>query len=188
MIAKPISPKHRILIDKMSRSRGVAALACLSLLPAAARAYDDAGLSLFKQGRIQGSLTAGYGEFHDNNYFIAGLGGGYFVANGLETDVNADAWLGSRPQIYDVSPQIRYIFLHLFDWKPYIGALYRRTFYTHTFPAIDSAGARAGFVYPVSPNAYLNVGAVYEHYFNCDTGAYTRCDQVYPELGVAFSL
>src|SRR5690242_20113541 len=110
----------------MNIPRHVLAASLLALLPGLAFA-DGPSLSLFQQGRIQGSITGGLGSFNDNNYFILGLGAGVFVADGLETSLNADGWFGNSPQIYDVSPQFRYIFQHLFSFDPYIGGLYRRT-------------------------------------------------------------
>jgi|GEM_PF-1512349 len=178
-------------------TRRLAAAAALGLWLAAripARADDDAGAKgpdvsrLFQAGRVELDAGAGLGVFNSNEYLLLLLGGGYYVADGLSAGVTGEAWVGSSPSIGDVSPQVRYVFLDS-PWrlKPYVGTFYRRTFYDHYDPAINSAGARAGLVFPLTDRAYATGGLVYEHYFSCQTSVYSSCDQVYPEIGVAFS-
>ena len=151
---------------------------------------DQAGqdsYAYFQRGRIELIAGGGYGSFNNSNYLILLLGGGYYLRDGLSLGLTGEAWVGSQPQFYDVSPQIRYVFLDLpWRFKPYLGTFYRRTFYTHEFGPLDSAGGRTGLVFPLSPRAYLTGGAVYEHYFNCNKNVYTSCDEVYPEIGLEF--
>ena len=114
-------------------------------------------------------------------------GGGYYLRDGLSVGLSADAWLGSQPQVYDVSPEVRYVFLDSsWHYKPYGGLFYRRTFYNREFGPLDSIGGRAGLVFPLNSRAYLTGGAAYEHYFNCNKSVYTSCDDVYPEIGLSF--
>jgi len=70
--------------------------------------------------------------------------------------------------------------------KPYIGAFYKRSFYD-TLTPLDSAGGRAGVVTPVSPNAYLSAGLVFENYFHCNSTQYGNCSDVYPEIGLSLA-
>jgi hypothetical protein len=173
----------------------LAASALLPAVPRAARADDadaDAGgpdvRPLFRQGRLELDAGGGLGVFNSEEYLLLLLGGGYYLRDGLSAGVTGEAWLGSSPSIGDVSPQVRYVFLDS-PWrlKPYVGAFYRRTFFDHFQPPINSAGARAGLVLPLTRRAYATGGLVYEHYFSCDTDFYSSCDQVYPEIGVAFT-
>jgi len=146
----------------------------------------DVSASVFGQGHTRLSLGAGYGSFRDNDYFILGLGAGYYVMDGLEAGLAGEAWMGSKPHIYTVSPQLTYIFFQGEQWKPYIGGFYKRTFYD-TLDNLNSGGGRAGIVTPMGQHTYLSAGVVYEKYFNCDKAIYSDCSLVYPELGISFS-
>lgn len=172
----------------MSRNRLILVALLGMTVPAAHAEFGtDAVDSLFQQGRVQMNLGAGYGIFNNNGYFVLGLGGGYYLLDGLEAGADAEGWWGSQPQLYDVSPELRYIFLNIPSYKPYVGLLYRRTFYNHELEPLDSAGFRAGLVFPFSARTYMTAGGVYEHYFNCDTSVYSSCNDLYPEIGLNFS-
>ncbi len=169
-------------------------LALLWLAAPRARAQEDRSASgpdvrdLFRAGRVELDAGGGLGVFNSNEYLLLLLGGGYFIRDGFSAGATAEAWVGSTPSFGDLSPQVRYVFLDSpWRFKPYAGAFYRRTFYDHTDPAINSAGVRAGLVFPLTPRAYATGGLVYERYFSCQTSVYSSCDQVYPEIGVAFS-
>jgi hypothetical protein len=174
---------------------------CAALVLSAALAFnpsaradgaDSSGaadaLDSFRQGRVELDAGAGLGVFNSNEYLLLLLGGNYYLEDGLSAGLTGEAWLGSSPSIGDVSPQARYVFLDCpWRFKPYVGAFYRRTFYDRLDPPINSAGTRAGLVFPLNSRAYATGGLVYEHYFSCQTSMYSSCDQVYPEIGLAFS-
>ena len=145
----------------------------------------QAGSTIFAQGRTRLSVAAGYGVWNDKDYGIVGVGAGYYLMNGLEAGLDGEAWLGSKPHLYSVSPEVRYTFFDFESYKPYIGGFYKRSLYD-TLRPLDSAGGRAGLVMPLGEHAYLSGGIVYEHYFNCNSAAYGTCSQTYPEIGVAF--
>jgi hypothetical protein len=169
-------------------------LACIFLAAAAARAEDPAEsaapdiTALFQRGRVELLAGGGYGADNSRSYLILALGGGYFLRDGLSAGVNGEAWLGSRPQIYDASPYVRYVFLDsTWRYKPYAGAFYRRTSYASGSSPVDSGGARAGFVFPLSNRAYLTAGLAYERNFQAATNVDSSRDFLYPELGLQFS-
>lgn len=173
---------------------GLFLVACLLLAGGRAlsdeRAESDAPdiAPLFRRGRLEFSAGGGYGVGDGKSYLILALGGGYYLRDGLSAGLSSEAWLGSQPQAYDVSPQVRYVFLgSSWRYKPYAGIFYRRTFYNRLFSPLDSVGGRAGLVFPLSAQAYLTGGAAYEHYFNCSPSVYAGCDSVYPEVGLEFS-
>ncbi|MFI5349209.1 MAG: hypothetical protein ACHQ2Z_06680 [Elusimicrobiota bacterium] len=169
-------------------------LACILLAASAARAEDQAASGgpdikpLFQRGRFELLAGGGYGETDSRSYLILALGGGYFFHDGLSAGLNGEAWLGSRPQIYDASPYVRYVFLDsTWRYKPYTGVFYRRTSYASGSSPVDSAGARAGFVFPLSNRAYLTAGLAYERDFQAATNVTSSRDFLYPELGLQFS-
>jgi hypothetical protein len=170
-------------------------LACALLAGGRALADDEVhgdalGISpLFQRGRVEISAGGGYGLASDNmSYLILALGGGYYVRDGLSAGLESEAWLGSQPNIFDVSPYVRFVFLNSsWRYKPYAGLFYRRTFYNHLYSPLDSVGGRAGVVFPLSRRAYATAGAAYEHYFACSTSVNSNCDSFYPELGLEFS-
>jgi hypothetical protein len=148
--------------------------------------WGQVGAALFQQGNTRLSVNGGYGTFNSNDYLILGLGAGYFVWNGLEAGLDGEAWIGSKPHIYEASPRLTYVFYQFDQFKPYLGGFYRRTFFD-TLKDLDSAGARAGVISQVGERTYLSAGLVFENYFHCDTATYDKCSQVYPELGIGFS-
>jgi hypothetical protein len=164
------------------------------LAGATARADEDSDggrtdvSRLFRRGVVEFSAGGGYGVYNSNSYWLLALGGGYYLRDGLSAGLTGEAWLGSRPQIFDGSPYLRYVFLDsAWRYKPYAGVFYRRTGYTHLSPPIDSAGARAGLVFPLSPRAYLTGGLVLEHDFNTSTFVGSDRDSLDPEINLEFS-
>jgi hypothetical protein len=141
---------------------------------------------LFHQGQTRLSLGAGYGSLNNQNYGIVGLGAGYYLIDGLEAGLDSEAWLGSKPHIYTLSPGLRYVIYQWEQLKPYVGAFYKRSLYDSLSP-LDSAGARAGIVTPLSTHTYLSAGIVYEHYYRCNSTLYGDCDLTYPEIGFSFA-
>jgi hypothetical protein len=151
----------------------------------AATARADGAATIFAQGKTRLSVSGGYGTWNNNSYGIVGLGAGYYLMDGLEAGVDGEAWLGSKPHLYSVSPEAQYTFYQWDQFKPYVGGFYRRSMYDVLKP-LDSAGVRAGLVTPLSEHAYVSAGIVYENYFHCDSAVYNTCSQTYPEIGLAF--
>jgi hypothetical protein len=167
-------------------------LTCALLGGGPARAADDDAAAdmrpLFQQGRIELLAGGGYGVDNSRSYLILALGGGYYFRDGLSAGLTGEAWLGSRPQIYNASPYVRYVFLDsTWRYKPYAGAFYRRTSYSSLSAPVDSAGLRAGLVFPLSKRAYLTGGLAFEHGFSSATNLDSSRDVVYPEIGLEFS-
>lgn len=161
-----------------------------ALAPGRSRAQDSAPdvAPLFQRGRIELLAGGGYGLDNDRSYLILALGGGYYVRDGLSLGVVGESWLGSRPQIYNLSPYARFVFLDsTWRYKPYAGVFYRRTSYASLSGPIDSAGLRGGLVFPLSGRAYLTGGLAFEHRFQDATNVTLDRDLLYPELGLQFT-
>lgn len=144
------------------------------------------GASIFGQGKAHVSINGGYGTYNDEDYFILGGGLGYYILNGLDLGVDGQAWLGSDPTLYQVSPKVTYTFYQSEKFKPYIGAFYRRTFY-EGLKDLDSAGGRAGLATALNEHSYLRVGAVYQKHFDCNSAIYDKCSEILPEFSISFS-
>jgi hypothetical protein len=165
----------------------VAAL-CLLLSGGEALAATGSGASgtPFERGKKRLSVSGGYGGWDDNAYLVLGLGAGYFLADGLEAGLDANAWLGDKPHMYTLSPSMRYVFYQWPQFNPFVGAYYKRAMYD-TLSPLDAIGGRAGITSPISERTYLSAGVAYEHYFDCDLGPYSTCSQLYPEISISFT-
>ena len=95
------------------------------------------------RGRTRLALGAGWGTYGSEDYALFSAGLGYFLLNGLEAGLDGEAWVGSSPQIYKLTPGLRYVFSYRDRLLPYIGAFYRRVFFSDD-PSVDSVGGRAG--------------------------------------------
>src|SRR4029077_11476321 len=103
------------------------------------------------------------------------------VRDGLEAGLDGQAWIGSTPSHYALSPGVRYVVPISDQVRPYAGGFYKRSFYTDLAP-LDALGFRAGIVSALSVYSYLSAGIAYEHNFGCDDSLYGKCSQIYPEV------
>ena len=140
----------------------------------------------FTKGSKRFSVMAGSGTTFSSNYLIAGLGAGYFVADGLELGLDGEAWLGGDPDIYKVSPQVTYVVPATSHIRPYIGTFYRRIF-IDGLDDLDTAGARGGVYIMPGGRWFIGIGAVYESYLNWDDDIHSSTDDLYPEITISFS-
>lgn len=146
-------------------------------------ANADAGS--FDQGNVRLSVSGGGGHAFGDNYVVLGLGIGYYVLDGLELGLDADAWIGD-PEIYTLSPQVRYVLHHVQHVKPYAGVFYRRTF-IEDLDDLDAIGFRGGAFVTIGRGSYLGVGAVYNIYLDCERDEYESCSDAYPEIVLSFA-
>jgi hypothetical protein len=153
--------------------------------PIAAHAASASASYPFSQGSARLSIFLGGGTAFNQDYTIIGLGGGYFVADGVEVGLDVETWTGNTPHIEQVSPQVRYVFDVDGSVKPYAGAFYRRT-HIESYRDTNSIGARAGAFFLAGKNAYFGAGLVLDNHLNCDRTVYTHCSEIYPELLFAF--
>lgn len=158
------------------------ALAVFALsAPGMADAQAGVGASLFRKGNIRLSAYLGTGSAFNDTYTILGVGGGYYIVDGLELGVDAETWMGGDPDINRISPAVRYVFYSLQAVKPYVGAFYRRTF-IEQFEDLDTAGVRGGLYFITGRRAYIGAGVVYDVYLDCEESIYTSCSDTYSEF------
>lgn len=138
------------------------------------------------QGSSTIGVTLGSGSALDRTYTVIGARLGYFVADGFEFSVGGELWRGNDPDIYKITPEIRYVWFHLPGVKPYVGGFYSRTVYDG-LPDRNTYGVKGGAYFPISPNAHLSAGLVYEKIEACTTAVYIDCSQIYPEFSLNVS-
>jgi len=141
----------------------------------------------FGQGSTNISVLLASGRAFSQNYTVVGVGAGYFVTNGLELGLEVEAWLSGDPNIYKVTPNLRYVFNVGGQIKPYVGAFYRRV-YIQGYPDLDSWGGRAGAFIAAGTNSYVGVGVVYSELRDCNTQIYQTCSDTYPEFTLGFTI
>lgn len=140
----------------------------------------------FTKGQKHLTIYGGTGYAFDDEYFVIGLSGSYFITNGLNLGLAYENWTSGSPGISKLTPSIQYVFYQVQTLKPYLGAFYTRT-YIDNLPDLESTGARAGIYIASGKNVYFMVGGVYETFLNCEETTYKSCDNAYPEVGVTFA-
>jgi hypothetical protein len=138
------------------------------------------------RGKTRLSVGAGWGSASNGSYLLLSGGLGYFLMKGLEAGLDGEAWLGNTPQIYKVTPGLRYLFLFSDRLFPYVGGFYRRVFYSDETP-LNSIGGRVGAYVPMGNRVYAGAGAVFEQQLDCDTRIYQYCNTLYPEFTLAIT-
>ena len=141
----------------------------------------------FDRGRAHVSLVVGAGTAFNQSYTIVGGGLDYFVLDGLQLGVDAQAWLGGDRSIYKVSPQARFVLDTGTSLQPYVGAFYRRT-YIENLDDLESVGGRAGVYLRTDRHYSLSAGVVFENYLDCDDNVFNNCSETYPELVFSFAI
>ncbi|HYA85892.1 MAG TPA: hypothetical protein VEI57_02350 [Nitrospirota bacterium] len=144
-------------------------------------AGPDAPATPFTAGSTRLSVELGGATAFNQNYSIFGIGGGYFVADGIEVGLDFEEWYGNSPHIEQVSPQARYVLRRDGIVQPYVGAFYRRTL-IQGYPGQDTVGIRAGVYFLTGRRAYLGAGLAQEEHLNCNRTVYSSCSETYPEL------
>jgi hypothetical protein len=170
----------------VSRHRVILASALLLIAAAVLWTSKVHAAEPFNRGNVSGSLFVGSGSALGETYTTLGVGLGYMVSDGLMAGISGEAWFGNDPNIYKITPEVRYTFFEVKPVKPYVGAFVSRIFYDGLEDR-NSYGVRGGIYFPFSSNAAANVGLVYERISNCNESTYRDCSQTYPEAGVLVS-
>ena len=157
------------------------AFAALIMLSTTVYAESDALADPFAAGSARLSLELGGETAFNQNYSILGVGGGYFVADGIEVGLAVAEWFGNSPRIGQVSPEARIVLRRNGIIQPYAGAFYRRTL-IEDYPDQNTIGARAGVYFLTGGNSYFGAGLAQEVHLNCDRTVYSSCSETYPEL------
>lgn len=133
----------------------------------------------FAKGKVRVGFYGGAGSFNNNTYVILGGGLGYFLLNGLEAGLDAEGWLAQSPNIWKITPHLRYVLWQVDPVRPYVGVFYRKTFMGGDWADYESWGGRGGIAYRKG-GSFVALGVVYENFMDY-TGPgdnYT----IYPEI------
>ncbi len=177
-------PQSRAWASPGSCRRGLrwkTLLALALIVLGAGRTSFAADAYPFTKGSARVSVLLGGGTAFDKDYTVLGIGGGYYVADGLEVGLEAEAWEGNAPRIYRITPGVTAVLYTVETVRPYGGIFYRRAFISG-YRDTNDAGARAGGLVPIGQRAYFGAGVVYDAHLNCDRKVYSSCSDVYPEI------
>jgi hypothetical protein len=157
------------------------AFIALIMMSTTVYAESDTPATPFTAGSARLSIEFGSATAFNQNYSIFGIGGGYFVADGIEAGLDLEEWSGNSPRIEQVSPEARVVLRREGIVQPYVGVLYRRTL-IEDYPGQDTVGARAGVYFLTGRSAYLGAGLAQEVHLNCNRTVYSSCSETYPEV------
>ena len=119
------------------------------------------------------------------NYFIVGVNGDYFVADGLSVGLGYRGWFGGTPVIHQATLPVTYYMPTESTLRPYLGGFYR---YTHigdkAYDDYSSAGGRFGLAM-LFENGYAGFGWIQEIYFGREN--VDERTSGYPEAVIGFS-
>jgi hypothetical protein len=140
-----------------------------------------AASSPFDKGTSSVAFTLGSGSAFNDNYIILGLGYNYYLVNGLNLGIQFNLWLDGNPSVYQVAPEVNYVFYQVPKVKPYIGAFYRRN-YIEGYDDLDAVGYRGGIYIVSGGGSYFGIGGVYSEYQDCNETVYSDCSTTYTEV------
>jgi len=149
------------------RTRGLNTVVMLLLLLLIGRSAFCSDAGLFGQGSSRLSIHFGGATAFNQNYSIFGIGGGYYVADGVEMGLDLESWTGNSPRIEQLSPEVRFVLSSAGTVKPYFGAFYRKTF-IENYRDTDTVGGRAGVYWITGQRSYLGAGLAMDAHLNCD--------------------
>ena len=146
----------------------------------------------FKSGSVSLGVTVGSGSVAYSlgsvtkveNYYIAGVSGDYFVFENLSLGLGYRGWFGGSPTIHQLTTPITYYIPTGTQYRPYLGALYRYTYFDGSVEDYNSVGARAGLAI-LFRKGYIGFGWVHEYRLDADD--LTDNQSGYPEVMVGFS-
>lgn len=135
----------------------------------------------YDKGSSNIGITIGAGRALGRDYTVVGARLGHYVADGFELGFSGELWRGNDPDIYKLTPEVRYVWYMMSPVQPYVGGFYSRTIYDG-IPDRNSYGVKGGAYFSVSHNATLGVGLVHERIESCTNSTYVDCSQTYPEI------
>ena len=159
-------------------------LLIISLTLIAAKPFGEKTASI---GVTVGSGSVAYsldGVTEVQNYYIAGVSGDYFVIENLSIGLGYRGWFGGEPTIHQLTTPVTYYIPTGTQYRPYLGAFYRYTYFDGSVEDYNSVGGRAGLAI-MFRSGYVGFGWVHEYRLSADD--LTDNQSGYPEVVVGFS-
>jgi hypothetical protein len=141
----------------------------------------------FGKGTRRATFTAGWGRSFGEDYLLLGLGVGYFIRNGVAFNIGLETWALNDPNVTKLTPELQIVVPRPRGPRPYLAGFWRHA-WIEDAEDLSSIGGRVGIYNKVGARSAGGIGAVYEHYLDCNESIYSSCSQVYPEavFGVSF--
>ena len=141
----------------------------------------------FGKGTRRATFTAGWGRSFGEDYLLLGLGVGYYFRNNMALNLGLETWALNDPNVTKFTPELQIVVPRPRGPRPYLAGFWRHA-WIEDEPDLSSIGGRVGIYNKIGGRSAAGVGAVYEHYLDCDEDRYNSCSQVYPEavFGVSF--
>ena len=141
----------------------------------------------FGKGTRRATFTAGWGRSFGEDYLLLGLGVGYYFRNNMALNLGLETWALNDPNVTKFTPELQIVVPRPRGPRPYLAGFWRHA-WIEDEPDLSSIGGRVGIYNKIGGRSAAGVGAVYEHYLDCDDNLYNSCSQVYPEavFGVSF--
>jgi hypothetical protein len=141
----------------------------------------------FGKGTRRATFTAGWGRSFGEDYLLLGLGVGYYFRNNMALNLGLETWALNDPNVTKFTPELQIVVPRPRGPRPYLAGFWRRA-WIEDEPDLSSIGGRLGIYNKIGGRSAGGIGAVYEHYLDCDESRYNTCSQVYPEavFGVSF--
>ena len=141
----------------------------------------------FGKGTRRATFTAGWGRSFGEDYLLLGLGVGYYFRNNMALNLGLETWALNDPNVTKFTPELQIVVPRPRGPRPYLAGFWRHA-WIEDEPDLSSIGGRVGIYNKIGGRSAGGIGAVYEHYLDCDEDRYNSCSQVYPEavFGVSF--
>ena len=141
----------------------------------------------FGKGTRRATFTAGWGRSFGEDYLLLGLGVGYYFRNNMALNLGLETWALNDPNVTKFTPELQIVVPRPRGPRPYLAGFWRHA-WIEDEPDLSSIGGRVGIYNKIGGRSAGGIGAVYEHYLDCDESRYNTCSQVYPEavFGVSF--
>jgi len=141
----------------------------------------------FGKGTRRATFTAGWGRSFGEDYLLLGLGVGYYFRNNMALNLGLETWALNDPNVTKLTPELQIVVPRPRGPRPYLAGFWRHA-WIEDADDLSSIGGRVGIYNKIGGRSAAGVGAVYEHYLDCDENLYNSCSQVYPEavFGVSF--
>ncbi len=147
-----------------------------------AAGHKSVGIT-FGSGNVSYSDGTFIGTYVEN-YYVLGVSVDYYLLENLAAGLGYRGWFGGSPTIHQGTLPVTYYVPTNTKFRPYLGALYRYTYFDNDVENYSSVGARAG-VAVLFQNGYAGFGWIQE--YRLDAKDLRDDTSGYPEVVIGFT-